>query len=161
MANTIELRDPQSIRKFTELAESIKATTPEALHPAIFTRLIVATRGMSVSDPVNTPLSIWTIDLDALKVILALRNQDLSTVSHINPITMIDALKGADPSKFLEILSKLSGSDLDFPFSPKEIKDFFVTVGKKVGPALFFLNEVLSAGQNYEWLKKMIEDNLH
>lgn len=160
MANTIQLRDAKSLNEFSAIAESIKATTPEALHPAIFTRIIIATRGMTAADPCGTPLSIWTIDLDALKVILALRNQDLSTVSHINPITMIDALKGVDPSEFLEILSKLSGSDLDFPFSPKEIKDFFVTVGKKVGPALLFLNEALSAGQNYEWLKKMIEDRL-
>lgn len=148
MANTIELRDAKSLNEFSATVESIKASIPEELHPAIFTRLIIATRGMTVADPCGTPLSIWTIDLDAIGVVLAMRHLNVSNVSHVNPIDMIDAMRNADPSQYESILESLSGTDPDSSIDPKLMIELLQKVSVTV---LKFLKLGADVVQTAEW----------
>ena len=157
MSKTIELRDPKLLREFTELAQSIKQSAPKELHSAIFTRLIIASRGMSVIDPVNSPLSIWTINLDAIETVLALRHLDLSGVSHINPIALIDALQLADQDEYHSILETLSGSDPNFAISPKLMAELLQGVSVDI---LKLLKKGVATGQAIDWLLEKAEDLL-
>ena len=157
MANTIELRDAKSLNEFSATVESIKASIPEELHPAIFTRLIIATRGMTAADPCGTPLSIWTIDLDTMDVILALKHLDLSGVSHINPITLIDALTAANPSEYVSVINDLSGTDPNTSIDPKLMVELLQSVCVDV---LKFLTKSASAAQSIEWLVDKAKDVL-
>ena len=149
MANTIELRDAKSLNEFSSTVESIKASIPEELHPAIFTRLIIATRGMTVADPCGTPLSIWAIDLDAIGVVLAMRHLNVSNVSHVNPIDMIDAMKDADPSQYESILESLSGTDPDSSIDPKLMIELLQKASVDV---LKFLKRSANVVQTAEWV---------
>lgn len=155
MANTIELRDAKSLNEFSDVAENIRATIPEELHPAIFTRLIIATRGMTVADPCGTPLSIWTINLDAIGVVLAMRHLNVSNVSHVNPIDMIDAMKDADPSQYEAILESLSGTDPDSSIDPKLMIELLQKVGVDV---LKFLIKGANVVQTTEWVLDHVKD---
>ena len=155
MANTIELRGAKSLNDFSAIAESIKATIPERLHPAIFKRLIIATRGMTAADRCDAPISIWTIDLDAIGVVLAMRHLNVSNVSHVNPVAMIDAMKDADPSQYESILESLSGTDPDSSIDPKLMIELLQKVSVDV---LKFLKKSADVAQTTEWVWDHVKD---
>lgn len=101
MQEIVEIRTPEAVKAFDNLAAIIRASYPEEVQKILFKRIIIEHFGASVSDPLNTPLTIWKVDIEALRFILAskktklsktkpLTAKELEQVSHGTPLPLYD-----------------------------------------------------------------------
>ena len=104
MQEVIEIRTPEAIKAFNNLAAVIRANYPEKVQNLLFTRIIVGVSRATFSDPLSTPMTIWKVDIKAIRFILAAKRTDLSKA---NPLTIEElekAFYGAPRPLFDEVL---------------------------------------------------------
>lgn len=101
MQEIVEIRTPEAVKAFDNLAAVIRASYPEDVQKILFQRIILEHHGATVSDPLNTPLTIWKVDVEAIRFILAskktklskakpLTEEELGQVFHGTPLPLYD-----------------------------------------------------------------------
>lgn len=104
MQEIVEIRTPEAVKVFDNLAAVIRASYPADVQKILFQRIILEHYGASVSDPLNTPLTIWKVDVKALRFILASKKTKLSKAKPLTVEELEKVLYGAPRPLYDEVL---------------------------------------------------------
>ena len=104
MPEIVEIRTPEAVKVFDNLAAVIRASYPEKVQKILFRRIIIEHHGATVSDPLNTPLTIWKVDVEALRFILASKKTKLSKANPLTEEELEKVFYGAPRPLYDEVL---------------------------------------------------------
>lgn len=98
--NYLRIDDPEKAAELENFLAWVKANYMPDIQRRIFETVIVAEEPASVLMRVNSPLTIWTVDLEAMNIIGNLKSLNFSEHPAADIGEVVDRLRGIRPENY-------------------------------------------------------------
>lgn len=98
--NHMRIDDPNKAADFEKFIAWVKANYMPDIQQRIFSTVIVKSEPASVLMRVNSPLTIWTVDLEAMNIISNLKSLDFSEHPAADIGEVVERLRGIRPENY-------------------------------------------------------------
>lgn len=98
--NYLRIDDPKKAADFEKFIAWVKANYMPDIQQRIFSTVIVKSEPASVLMRVNSPLTIWTVDLEAMNIISNLKSLGFSEHPAADIGEVVERLRGIRPENY-------------------------------------------------------------